>query len=319
MEYRRLGSTGTKVSVLSLGTWRYGEATDEKEGIHIVQRALDSGVNFVDTANIYPDVRPGSSEEIVGKALAQGGRRQKTVLATKVHNPMSEDVNDRGNSRRHIIQAVEASLKRLKTDYIDLYYLHRPDQDTPLEEELMAMDDLIRQGKVIYAGTSHYPAWKICHSRWIAKERNLRPFVVDQPGYNLIRRGIETEVMPFAEEMGVGLVPHSPLYQGILTGKYHGDSKPSDARGVARDTSLLRKAEDATPVVEKLFEIGRRYEKSADQVAIRWVLQKPAVSATVIGPRTVEQFDRNLGSVDWELSPEDMAELDSVARDLMDK
>ncbi|MFW5995032.1 MAG: aldo/keto reductase [Spirochaetia bacterium] len=313
MEYRRLGTTGTKVSVLSLGTWRYGEATDEKDGIRIIHRALDSGINFVDTANIYPDVKPGTSEEIVGKALAEDGRRQRTVLATKVHNPMGDDVNDRGNSRRHIMQAVEASLRRLQTDYIDLYYLHRPDADTPFDEELMAMDDLIRQGKVVYGGTSHYAAWQMCRSRWIASERNLHPFVVDQPGYSLIRRGIETEIMQFASEMGVGLVPHSPLYQGILTGKYHGDKKPEDARGVARDESLLRKAEQATPVVEKLLEVAKRYDKSADQVAIRWVLQKPAVSATVIGPRTVEQLDRNLGSVDWQLSAEDMTALDDVA------
>lgn len=309
MEYRRLGKTGTKVSVLSLGAWRYGEATDESEATRIVHGALDAGVNFVDTANVY---QRGESEKIVGKALA-GGKREKVVLATKVHGEMGEDINDGGNSRRHIIEQVHASLRRLNTEWIDLYYLHRPDSQTPPEEELMAMDDLIRQGKVRYAGTSHYPAWMMCRSQWIASERSLHPFVVDQPGYNLIRRDIETEIMPYASEMGMGLVPHSPLYQGVLTGKYHGESKPSDARGATRDPELLKKAQAATPVVEKLQEIAARHGKTADQVAIRWVLQKPAVCATVIGPRTADQLERNLGSVDWELSTDEMTVLDEAA------
>lgn len=309
MEYRKLGPTGTKVSTLCLGAWRYGEATDEAEGIRIIHAALDGGINFIDTANVY---QRGVSESIVGKALAEG-RRQKVVLATKVHGTMGDDVNEGGNSRRHIMEQVEASLRRLGTDWIDLYYLHRPDPDTPQEEELMAMDDLIRQGKVRYAGTSHYSAWRMCRSQWIASEKNLHRFVVDQPGYNLLRRGIEEEIIPYAAEMNVGLVPHSPLYQGVLTGKYHRGEAPKDARGVARAPQLMETVKRATAVVETLFEIGDRLGKSPDQPAIRWVLQQPAVCSTVIGPRTAEQLEQNLGSVDWQLSEEDMQALTAAA------
>ncbi len=304
-----MGSTGIKVSELCLGTWRYGEATSERDAIAIVHEALDSGINFVDTSNFY---QYGVSESIVGKALADG-RRDRTVLATKVNFATSDDVNDQGNSRRHIMQQVELSLQRLKTDWIDLYYLHRPDPETPHEEELRAMDDLIRSGKVRYAGTSHYPPWRICRSQWIASERNLNRFVVEQPGYSLIRRGIEPELFRCAPELEVGLVPHSPLFQGVLTGKYHAEGgPPNDARGVQRDPQLVEKAKLATPVIEVLREIARKYDRSLDQVAIRWVLRKPAVCSTVIGPRTVEQLRQNLGAIGWELSEEDMTRLDEV-------
>ncbi len=307
MEYRKLGPTGTQVSTLCLGAWRFGEATDEDEGIRLVHMALDHGINFVDTANVY---QRGVSETIVGKALQ--GKRDDVVLATKVHGPMGEGLNQRGNSRRHIMQQVEASLRRLQTDWIDLYYLHRPDPLTPQEEELMALDDLIRQGKVRYAGSSHYPAWQLVRAKWIAADHNLHTFVVDQPGYNLLRRDIEQEVIPFAEAMDFGLVPHSPLAQGILTGKYAGGQPPSDARGVKRNPKLLEQAQQADPIVKKVMEIAEQVGKTPGQVAIRWVLQKPAVSSAIIGPRTTEQLQDNLGSVDWQLSDEQMEALDGA-------
>lgn len=308
MEYRQLGSTGTRVSVLCLGGWRFGEATPEEEAVRLVHASLDAGINFIDTANVY---QRGVSETFVGKALT-GGRRDDVVLATKVHGPMGEGVNHYGNSRRHIMQQVEQSLQRLQTDWIDLYYLHRPDPTTPQEEELLALDDLIRQGKIRYAGTSHYAAWQLMRAKWIAAEKGLNEFVVDQPGYSLVRREIEQEVIPFAVATGFGLVPHSPLAQGILTGKYQGDDAPQDARGVARSPELLEQARAAEPVVDVVQRIASERGKTPDQVAIRWVLQKPAVSSTIIGPRTVEQLQQNLGSVGWELTDAEMEELDKT-------
>ncbi len=308
MEYRLLGPTGVEVSELCLGGWRFGEATDEAEAIKLVHMALDRGINFIDTANVY---QRGVSEEYVGKALT--GRRDDVVLATKVHGPMGDGINQQGNSRRHIMQQVEASLRRLQTDWIDLYYLHRPDSKTGQEEELMALDDLVRQGKVRYIGTSHYPAWRLVRAQWIAADRNLNSFVVDQPGYSLIRRDIEREVIPFAQEMNFGLVPHSPLAQGILTGKYYQEQAPEDARGVQRAPDLLEQAKKAEPVVARLMEIGEQVGRNAGQVAIRWVLQKPTVASTIIGPRTCEQLEDNLGSVGWTLSDEQMSVLDEVS------
>lgn len=309
MEYRQLGRTGVRVSALCLGCWRFGEASSKSEAADLVHEAIDSGINFIDTANMY---QHGESERILGKALT-GETRRSLVLSSKVHFPMSTDVNDRGNSRRHIMQQVEDSLRRLQTDYLDLYYLHRPDPSTPPEEELRALDDLIRQGKILYAGSSHYAAWQMCRSMWVADIRNLSGFVVEQAGFSLVRNAAEAEVLPCADALGMGIVAHSPLAQGILTGKYYAGSLPADSRGATRDPDLARKAEVARPVVERLVALADELGKTPDQVAIRWVLQKRVVCSTVIGPRTVGQLQGNLGAVGWELDDGQMAALNEVA------
>ncbi len=309
MDYRQLGRSGVRVSSLCLGCWRFGEATDESVAIRLVHEAVDAGINFIDTSNMY---QLGESERIVGKALTPDLRR-KVVLASKVHFPMGSGTNEYGNSRRHIMQQVEASLTRLGTDHLDLYYLHRPDPTTPPEEELRALEDLIRQGKILYAGSSHYPGWQMCRSMWVADAKNLYGFVVEQAGFSLMRNAAEAEVLPCAEALGIGIVAHSPLAQGVLTGKYHAGEVPADARGVTRDPEVARKAKIATPVVERLLQVSGELDRSPGQVAIRWVLQTPAVCSTVIGPRTVEQLHSNLGAVGWELDAEHITALDEVS------
>lgn len=309
MDYRQLGRTGVRVSTLCLGCWRFGEATNEQDAARIVHEAIDAGINFIDTANMY---QLGESERILGRILTPAMRRS-IVLASKVHFPMSESVNDRGNSRRHIMQQVEDSLRRLNTDHLDLYYLHRPDPETPPEEELRALDDLVRQGKILYAGSSHYAAWQMCRSMWVADTRNLSGFVVEQAGFSLMRNAAESEVLPCADALGIGIVAHSPLAQGVLTGKYHSGDVPPDARGAARDPEVARKAEIATPAVKRLLDVAARVGKSPSQVAIRWVLQKPAVCTAVIGPRTPEQLRDNIQAVGWELSASEMSALNEVA------
>ena len=211
MEYRNLGRTGVPVSVLCLGCMNFGGATPEEESIQIIHHALDSGINFLDTANVYSR---GVSETVVGKALE--GKRQNVVLATKVHGRMSDNLLDYGNSRRHIIEQCEASLKRLNTDYIDLYQIHRPQSDIPIDETLRAMDDLIRAGKVRYIGTSSYTSWQLMEALWVAKELGLNRFVTEQPPYNLLDRSIERELIPMAQTYGIGLIPMVASWHAVF-------------------------------------------------------------------------------------------------------
>ena len=229
MEYRSLGRTGTKVSTLCLGCLMFGGRTNETDSMDIIDRAIDGGINFFDTANMY--VR-GRSEEMVGKAFKRNGKRPRIVLATKVHFRMDdEDPNAQGNSRRHIIEQCEASLRRLQTDYIDLYQIHRPCSDIPIDETLRALDDLIRAGKVRYIGSSTFAAWQVVESLWASKELGLNRFICEQPPYHLLDRSIERELVPMAQTYGTALIPWSPMAGGFLTGKYRrGEARPADAR-----------------------------------------------------------------------------------------
>jgi len=216
VEYRNLGRTGVKVSEICLGCMMFGDWTDDEASADIIDRAIDAGVNFLDTANVYTR---GASEEVVGKALKRNGKRDAMVLATKVHGAMNEkDLNASGNHRRHIIEQCEASLRRLQVDYIDLYQIHRPSSDVPIDETLRALDDLIRAGKVRYVGTSTYAAWQLVEALWAAQELGLNRFVSEQPPYHLLDRRIERELVPFAQTYGVALIPWSPLAGGFLTG-----------------------------------------------------------------------------------------------------
>ena len=308
MEYRSLGRTGVQVSKLCLGCWMFGRSTDEAESAEIIDRALDAGINFLDTANMYSR---GVSEEFVGKALRRNGKRQRVVLATKVYGPMDDDdPNAKGVHRRHIVEQCEASLRRLQTDHIDIYQIHRPVSQVPIDETLRALDDLIRAGKVLYIGTSTFAAW------------GLNRFVSEQPPYNLLDRRAERELIPMAQTYGIGILPWSPLAGGFLTGKYRrGEGRPEGSRyhpaRHADDLAVERRrglfTDSAFDVAEGIEDLATDKGCSVSQLAIAWVTQQAGVSSTIIGPRTVEQLYENLGALDMELSQADLACINEVA------
>src|SRR5215204_3271922 len=292
MEYRNLGRTGIKVSELCLGCMMFGGRTGEEDSFGIIDRAIDAGINFLDTANVYS---VGASEEVVGKALERNGKRDSIFLATKVHGVMDEgDPNAGGNHQRHIIEQCEASLRRLRVDHIDLYQIHRPSSEVPIDETLRALDDLIRSGKVRYAGTSTYAAWQLVEALWAAKELGVNRFVTEQPPYHLLDRRIERELVPFARTYGVALIPWSPLAGGFLTGKYD------------RDESLSPK--DSRYGIEP-----RRMGCNHAQLALAWCKDRPGVTSPIIGPRTMEQLEDNLDAIGVPLDENDHERLDAVA------
>lgn len=301
MQYRRLGRTGLKVSEIGLGTMMFGEKTSEAESIRIINQALDAGVNLIDVADVYAG---GESERIVGKALA--GRRTEAVLATKGGRatPLGQ-----GLSRRHLFLAVEASLKRLQTDYIDLYQVHRWDPDTPLDESLDALNDLVRQGKVRYIGCSNFAAWQLCKALWMSDRRALSRFDSVQPRYNLIHREPETELFPLCLSEGVGVLAYSPLAGGILTGKYLGDV-PEGSRGWQNPTwQEARLTQGAQAAASRMHAAAERLGRPAGQLAIRWCLAHPAVSTALVGPRTEAQWTEALEAATWSLTPEEAAQI----------
>jgi aryl-alcohol dehydrogenase-like predicted oxidoreductase len=310
MEYRTLGRHGVKVSRLCLGTMMFGGPTSEEESIRIIHRALDLGINFIDTADMYTG---GASERITGKAIRD--RRDQVVLATKVRYPVGDGPNDSGLSRYHIFNAVEASLRRLGTDHIDLYYLHLPDYETPLEESLSAMDDLVRQGKVRYIGCSNFYAWQICKGLWISDRRGWAPFACVQPLYNIVNRDAEVEVLPLCAEEGLGVVTYSPLARGVLSGKYlPGGDLPSDSRA-ARGDKRLRETElrqESFEVAARLKELASAKGCTLTQLALAWVMGNPIVTCPILGPRTMEQFEDNIGCLSVTITPEDEATIDAL-------
>lgn len=310
MEHRSLGRTGVQVSPLCLGCMNLGAKTPEEESFDIIDAALDRGINFLDTANVYGR---GISEEVVGKALKRNGKRDRIVLATKVHGRMADDdPNAWGNTRRHIIEQCDASLKRLQTDYIDLYQVHRPQPATPIDETLRALDDLVRSGKVRYIGCSTFAAWQVLESLWVSKELGLNRFVTEQPPYHLLDRRIERELVPLAQGYGIGLIPWSPLSGGFLTGKYkRGETRPAGARWEKSGDGHFVDA--AFDVVETLEAIGKEKGATASQVAIAWCMSKPAITAPIIGPSSQAQNEDNLGALDVTLTEADHERLDAVA------
>jgi len=316
MEHRPLGRTGVSVSKLCLGAMMFGDwgTKDHDESIRIIHRALDAGINFIDTADVYS---AGESEEIVGKALA-GGRRDDVVLATKFHGAMGEDPNQQGNSRRWIIREVEDSLRRLGTDWIDLYQVHRPDPGTDIEETLGALTDLVHQGKVRYLGSSTFPPSVIVEAQWAARDRHLQRFVCDQPPYSILVRGIEAEVLPTCARYGMGVIPWSPLAGGWLSGRYRKDADQQAPFSAARrrlaqrfDLSLpanQRKLEAA----EALAQLAEEAGMSLIELAIAFVLHHPAVTAAIIGPRTMEQLESQLPAADVVLDPALLDRIDEI-------
>ena len=312
MGYRNLGRTGVKVSPLCLGAMMFGSKADEAQSAAMIDRALDAGVNFIDTANVYSR---GVSEDFVGKALARNGKRDRVVLATKVHGSMQDDdPNMQGNSRRHIIAQCEASLRRLQTDYIDLYQLHRPQPELAIDETLRALDDLVRAGKVRYLGTSTFAAWQLVESLWASKELGLNRFVCEQPPYHLLDRRIERELIPCAQTYGLALIPWSPLAGGMLTGKYKRGQEPPEGARLSGQPGGREYFSDASfKVAETLEALAIEKGCTTSQLALAWCAQQPGITAPIIGPRTMEQLEDNLGALEVEVTDEDRQRLDEVA------
>ena len=314
MDYRPLGRTGVKVSPLCLGCMMFGGRTSEEDSYAIIDRSIEAGINFLDTANVYSR---GRSEEVTGAALKRNGKRQQIVLATKVHGTMADgDPNAAGNSRRHIIEQCEASLRRLQTDYIDLYQIHRPQSDIPIDETLRALDDLIRAGKVRYIGTSTFEAWQVVESLWVSKELGLNRFICEQPPYHILDRRIERGLLPMARTYGTAIIPWSPLAGGLLTGKYSRTSPPpADSRfaDVANNPRLkARMTEDVFAVVEGLQPMADAKQSTMSQLALAWCVQQPGVTSPIIGPRTMEQLEDNLGALNVTITDEDRAAIDQL-------
>ncbi len=313
MEYRALGRTGVKVSELCLGCMMFGGKTEPQDSYDIIDRAIDAGINFLDTANVYSR---GRSEEVTGEALKRNGKRGGIVLATKVHGTMSDDdPNASGNSRRHIIEQCEASLTRLQTDYIDLYQIHRPRPDIPIDETLRALDDLVRAGKVRYIGTSTYAAWQVMESIMVARELGLNRFVSEQPPYNIVERRIERGLVPLARTYGLALIPWSPLGGGILTGKYkRSASAPEGSRysGTLNPNWEKRFTDQLYDVLEELEPYVEKKGVKMSQFALAWCKGQPGVTSPIIGPRTMEQLEDNLGALEVDVTDEDRAKVDEL-------
>jgi aryl-alcohol dehydrogenase-like predicted oxidoreductase len=301
------------VGPLALGAMMLGTKTGREESFAIVDRALDAGINLVDTANAYGR---GSSEEMVGAALARDGKRRRVILATKVHTRMDDgDPNAEGVSRRHIIEQCEASLRRLGTDHIDLYQVHRRRSAVPIDETLRALDDLVRSGKVRYLGTSTFPAWTLVESLWAAKELGLNRFVSEQPPYNLLDRRVERELLPMAQTYGFAVIPWSPLGGGLLTGKYARDEAlPAASRFATADAGSLRRLRTSVfDLVDGLRPLAAAKGCSLGQLAVAWCAGRPGVTSPIVGPRTLDQLEEYLGALDVELTAEDEAAIDALS------
>lgn len=310
MEYVNLGKQGARVSRLCLGTMMFGGPTGESDSIKIIHRALDDGVNFIDTANRY---NAGQSERIVGKAL--GDRRDRAFLTTKGGNTTGDGPNDRGGGRAHLFKAIEDSLKRLNQDYVDLYLLHQPDYGTPLEETMGVMNDLVRQGKTRYVGLSNHYAWRVCEAMWMADRRSYEPVSCVQPLYNMVNRDVEIELFPFCQQFGVGVMVYSPLARGILTGKYlPGQQLPEGSRA-ARGDARIQQAElreESKEVAQAIKPLADSHAKTMSQFALNWVLANPIVTSAIIGPRTMEQYEESLGSLGWKIEQSALDEIDRL-------
>jgi aryl-alcohol dehydrogenase-like predicted oxidoreductase len=303
VEYRQFGRTGTRVSELCLGTMTFGNEADEATSKAIVDRFVDAGGNFIDTANVYSQ---GVSEEITGRAIAD--KRDQIVLATKARFAMGDDPNAVGSSRRNLVAACEASLRRLGTDWIDLYQVHMWDKHTPIEETLSSLDDLVHQGKVRYVGASNFAGWHLAKALGVSALHDWEPFTCLQPEYSLITRDAERELLPLCRSEGLAVIPWSPLAGGVLTGKYSkGADFPAGTRGAETEnpiTFTYRLDDRAWNVVDKVVEVAATIDKTPAQVALNWVLHRTGVTAPIIGARNLTQLEDNLGATGWQLDEE---------------
>ena len=316
MEHRMLGRTGVSVSKLCLGAMMFGAwgEPDHDESIRIIHSALDAGINFIDTADVYSG---GESEEIVGKALA-GGKRDDVVLATKAHMPMGDDPNHRGNSRRWIVREIENSLRRLQTDRIDLYQIHRPDPSTDIDETLGALSDLVHHGKIRYFGHSTFPASEIVEAQWVAERRNRERFRCEQPPYSILTRAIEHDVLPTCQRYGMGVIPYSPLAGGWLSGRYRkgeeaqGPTSPARQRLANRFDLSLPENQRKLDAVVALTELAHEAGISLIELAIAFVTRHPAVTAAIIGPRTMAHLESQLTAADVALTDDVLDRIDEI-------
>lgn len=310
MEYTTLGKAGVKVSPICLGTMMFGGQTNEADSISIIHKAMDLGINFIDTANMY---NAGESEVVVGKALKD--RREQAVLATKGRQKMGDGPNEQGGSRMHLMRELDKSLQRLGTDYVDIYYYHAPDNDTPIEETLRALDDMVRSGRVHYIAVSNFRAWRICEALWTSDKHNLHKFACVQPLYNIVNRDIEVEVLPLCQEHGLGVVSYSPLARGILTGKYKKFGEYPEGTRASRNDPRMNQAELRPESIEISQAIAGRAESkgcSASQFSLAWCLANPILTSVIVGPRTMEQFNDNIQALDVDITDEDEAFVNDI-------
>jgi aryl-alcohol dehydrogenase-like predicted oxidoreductase len=308
MRYRNLGTSGLQVSVLGLGTNAFGGRADKDTSIRVLHHAVENGITFIDTANVYTGTK---SEEIIGEAFE--GRRQDVILATKVGNKRGEGPNESGSSRQHIIRELEASLRRLRTDYIDLYQIHVFDPKTPLDETLRALDDLVTSGKVRYVGASNYSAWQMMKSLAISKSQGLIQYVSVQPGYSLADRGVERETVPFCLDQGIGLIPYFPLAGGILTGKYSGGSIPSGSQLEKNPNFAQRMDTIRMELGDQVAKIAAGLGTSATVLSLAWLMHQPAVCTVIAGATREAQIDENLKAVNLVLSEDVLQALDEAS------
>jgi len=311
LKTRKLGGTGLKVSELCLGTMIYGQQVDEATSIRIIRRAVEAGINFIDTADVYVN---GRSEEIVGKAIHD--MRDDIVLATKVRNIMGPGPNDVGLNRKHIMKGVEESLRRLGTDYIDLYQLHHVDPTTPLKETLVTLNDLVRAGKVRYIGCSNFAAWQLEKALRVSEVHDLDAFVCTQPRYNIVDREPERELLPLCAEEGIGVIPYSPLAGGLLTGKYRpGKPPPEGTRGALRPEWMSRFMTDRSLVIiQELEKISSETGMPMTQLSLAWMLENPTITAPIIGASSLEQLEMNIETVNHTISKEALQRIDEVSK-----
>lgn len=306
MQYRNLGSSGVKVSVIGIGCNRIGRTVDVAGTKAILKSALDHGINFLDTADVYGST-PGASEMVLGEALE--GLWDRVVLGTKVTSKMGDGVNDLGASRYHIMSGVEASLRRLKTDHIDLYYIHRWDADTPIQETMRALQDLVASGKVRYIGASNFSSWQLAHSNDVAEMRGWSQFVVTQEEYHMLERGLEREVIPYARYANLGIVPYFPLAGGLLTGKYNRGDAISATRANYVTPYLT---ETNFQILDQLRAFVARRDRTMGDLAMAWLLSERQVCSVISGVTTAEQVATNAGASDWVLTPEDVTEVREI-------
>lgn len=306
MEYRYLGNSGLQISEIGLGTNNFGRRLDAEGTARVMNQALEDGVTFIDTANVYGG---GLSETYIGQAIK--GKRDQYILATKVAMKMGDGANQSGASRQHILTEIENSLTRLQTDYVDLYQIHRPDINTPIEETLETLDQLVTQGKVRYIGCSNYQSWQICEALWTSRTKNLIPFSTIQPHYNMFNREIEKELVPFCKTYGVGILPYFPLANGFLTGKYRrGEAAPEGARLSENDRGMF--SDKNFDILEGLEKFAQERNKTILDVAFAWLLSNPCVSSVIAGATKPEQVTANAKTSGWQLTDKEMTEIDGI-------
>ncbi|OGP91705.1 MAG: aldo/keto reductase [Deltaproteobacteria bacterium RBG_16_47_11] len=310
MEYRRLGRSGLKISSLVLGTMNFGNPTSKEESLKIVDRAIEAGINLFDCADVYAE---GESERILGEAFARNGKRKDIFITSKVFMRTSPGPNDAGNSKHHIIESCEASLKRLRTDHIDIYFFHRTDFNIPQDESLAALDLLVRQGKIRYIGSSTHPAWRIVEAFWISDRYHYPKFICEQPPYNLLDRRIENEIVPMCKAYDLGLITWSPLAQGVLAGRYTDPSNlPEGSRGTQKRIYAERITQKGIEVSLKLTERAKGKGCTVAQLAIAWILNQPGITGAIIGPRTLGQLEDLLLSADIKIDEPDLKFCDAL-------